>query len=116
MSEPSFPIVPPIHTNPLSPELQNFVMTAYSNLQGGPGYIPSQLALMVAIFRDGMVFPFSGLNNNGQPVAKDYNLPVNVGKILYSTNLSVISAEMEPGVVKASFWYKQGGVHKCNGG
>lgn len=110
-----FPEIPNVEDNPLDQRSQEYIMSRYLPLFADPTKA-SQLSLVLAVFKDGMLLPFSGLDSFGNPVAKNYDLPLDLGRIMYANQLTIISAEPQPGMLKASGWYWQNGRRYCNGG
>lgn len=115
MDSSKFPDVPNVETNPISSDCQEFIMDKYRTMVPA-GETPSELSLVFAILRDGMILPFSALDANGHPVAKEYSLPVDLGQIFHANQIAIVSAETTPNVIRASGWYIQAGKHRCNGG
>ena len=110
-----FPEIPNIEDNPLDRASQEYIMGKYLALFKDTAKA-SKLSQILALFQDGMLLPFSGLDGDGKPVAKNYMLPVNLGQIIYANQISTISGTPQQGVIKASSWFWQNGVRKCTGG
>jgi len=117
MANPNNIDVPKIEENPLPESVQQLFVDKYNDiLKKYPAESPQSLSFVVAVFRDGLIVPFSAIDASGKSVAAEYNLPVNLGTVHHATALAVVSAEPTAGVIKASGWYNQGGKHRCNGG
>jgi hypothetical protein len=110
-----FPEIPNVEENPLNQSSHDYIMAKYRALFSDLSKA-SELSLILAVFRDGMLLPFSGLDAQGNPVAKNYKLPLDLGHTTYANQITTISAEPTPGVLRASSWYWQNGKRYCNGG
>ena len=74
------------------------------------------LSVVLAIYRDGRIVPFSPIDANGRATANDYSTtPLDIGRIGYANALTVVQSVLPEGVVRTGTWYWQNNRWRCVG-